>query len=96
MSVFLDAGHVLFLFTFFFSCLEGLFSLYITHGDISAKTLTGLSLFDVSTLFGLSLSVEQSVKGSLAGVVTELVDSPVKGSQKKTFLMVSISLPIHL
>ncbi len=56
----------------------GLFSLFITHGDISAATLVGQSLFDVSTLFSLPLSVEAAVPGVLAGVATQLVDSPVK------------------
>jgi hypothetical protein len=56
----------------------GLFSLFITHGDISAATLVGQSLFDVSTLFSIPLSVEEAVPGVLAGVATQLVDSPVK------------------
>jgi hypothetical protein len=56
----------------------GLFGLFITHGDISAATLVGQSLFDISTLFSLPLSVEEAVPGVLAGVATQFVDSPVK------------------
>lgn len=58
--------------------VTGLFSLYISHGDISAATLVGQSLYDVSTLFGIPLSVEKSVQGPLAGVMTEYVDAPTK------------------
>ncbi len=56
----------------------GLFSLFITYGDITAATMVGLSLFEVSTLFSIPLSVEEDVGGSLAGVMTQYVDSPVK------------------
>ncbi len=67
---------------------KGLFSLFISSpdGNINATTLVGQSLFDVSTCFGLPLSVEQDVKGSLAGVMTELVDSPVKGLERESIV----------
>ena len=56
----------------------GVFGLFISSGDISAATMVGQSLFDVSTLFEIPLSDEQAVEGSLAGVMTQYVDTTVK------------------
>lgn len=58
--------------------ITGVFSLYITHGDINAQVMASLSLLDVAEMFGIVMEREKDIEGSLKGVVTEYVDSPTK------------------
>ncbi len=63
-------------FIAFDTICRGVLSMYISHHDITAQTMIGLSLFDVSQLFDIHLSVEIPVPES--PIMTQFVDAPTK------------------